>query len=78
MTLQETPISADDLRRARDTGGVEFVNGQLVEKPVSKESSRIAARILFLLQQHVEKLRGGPTLAGRGSAGGDQPVMGHR
>lgn len=58
MTLQETPISADDLRRARDTGGVEFVNGQLVEKPVSKESSRIAARILFLLQQHVEKAGG--------------------
>jgi Uma2 family endonuclease len=42
---------------------VEFVNGQIVEKPVSKESSRIAARIIYLLQRHVEE-RGGAEVYG--------------
>jgi Uma2 family endonuclease len=53
MTLQSLPISDEDLHHARDTGGVEFVNGQLVEKPVSKEASRVAAEIIFLLKSHL-------------------------
>jgi Uma2 family endonuclease len=54
MTLQQSPISDADLRRARDEGGIEYVDGHIVEKPVSKESSRIAARILILLGSHVK------------------------
>lgn len=47
-------LTASDLLRLQQEAGVEFVNGQWVEKPVSKESSRVAARIVFLLQTHVE------------------------
>lgn len=38
-----------------DNGGIELVDGQLVEKPVSKESSRIAARIIWLLMAEAAK-----------------------
>jgi Uma2 family endonuclease len=47
--------SADELSRLEHVAGVEFVNGQIVEKPVSAESSRIGSRINFLLRSHVEK-----------------------
>jgi Uma2 family endonuclease len=57
MTQAVYPITPtpDELLRAQNEGGVEFVNGQLVEKPVSLESSRIALRIGFLLQRYVEQ-----------------------
>ena len=58
MTLQPPPISDEELQHAREAGGVEFVNGQLVEKPVSKESSRVASRIITLLQNHVDAVGG--------------------
>ena len=45
----------NEVLRAQHEGGVEFVNGQLVEKPVSLESSRVGLRIGFLLQRHVEQ-----------------------
>jgi Uma2 family endonuclease len=57
MTQAVHPITPtpDELLRAQHEGGVEFVDGQLVEKPVSKESSRVASRIIFLLQRYVEQ-----------------------
>ena len=57
MTQAVHPITPtpDELRRAIHEGGVEFVNAQLVEKPVSKESSRIAALILYFLQDYARK-----------------------
>jgi Uma2 family endonuclease len=57
MTQAVHPITPtpDELLRARDEGGVEFVNGQLVEKPVSKESSRVGALIVALLQNYARK-----------------------
>jgi Uma2 family endonuclease len=58
MTLQQSPLSAEELRVARDAGGVEFVNGCLVEKPVSKESSRIGGNVYYLLRQHIQQAGG--------------------
>jgi Uma2 family endonuclease/acyl carrier protein len=57
MTQAVHPITPtpDEVLRAQNEGGVEFVNGQLVEKPVSLESSRVAARIVYLLNQHVQR-----------------------
>jgi Uma2 family endonuclease len=46
-------LSEDELSRLQQEAGIEFVNGQILEKPVSKESSRVAAQIIFLLQSHV-------------------------
>lgn len=43
------PISEQDLLRYQDEAGVEFVNGQIVEKPVSVESSKTELRIGRLL-----------------------------
>lgn len=57
MTLQQDNLTLHDLRRLEQESGVEFVNGQIVEKPVSVESSRIAAEIIFLLKLHVSKSR---------------------
>ena len=64
MTLQPPPISDEELQNAREAGGVEFVNGHLVEKPVSKESSRVAARIAYLLQHHLQQSGGGAEVYG--------------
>jgi Uma2 family endonuclease len=48
----KTTFTPDDLIHLPDEGaGYELVDGQLVERNVSKESSRIAMRIGFLLQQ---------------------------
>src|SRR5688572_1195392 len=57
MTQAVHPITPtpDELRRAMHEGGIEYVNGQLVEKPVSKESSRIAVRIIAILQTYAER-----------------------
>jgi Uma2 family endonuclease len=44
-----TCFTPDDLLRLPDRNGYELVNGQLVERPVSKESSRIGATIVRLL-----------------------------
>jgi Uma2 family endonuclease len=58
MTLQQSPVSEAELRRAQDEGGVEYVDGHLVGKPVSKESSRIASQINFLLRLHIRSAGG--------------------
>jgi Uma2 family endonuclease len=51
-TLEPVAVSDIDLRRVETEGGVEFVDGRLVGKPVSVESSRVAMRIgSFLLVQ---------------------------
>src|SRR5688572_19634821 len=59
MTQAVHPITPTptELLRAQDEGGVEFVNGQLVEKPVSMESSRVAGNILYVLKDYVRKTR---------------------
>jgi Uma2 family endonuclease len=59
MTQAVHPITPtpDELLRAQHEGGVEFVNGQLVEKPVSMESSRVAVRIIAALQSYAERTR---------------------
>lgn len=52
MTLLTDAVrvpTSEEILRAQDEGGVEFVNGQLVEKPVSTLSSYVAGRILSLL-----------------------------
>lgn len=43
------PPTADQLRRLESEGGLEYVGGQLLEKPVSIDSSRVEATILILL-----------------------------
>ena len=58
MSIAPTPaISPQDLLRLSTEGGVEFVDGQVVEKPVSIESSEIEATITALL--HIEAKRAG-------------------
>jgi len=50
MTAISIPkLSQTESRRLEREGGVEFVDGQVVEKPVSVESSRVAARVLGIL-----------------------------
>jgi Uma2 family endonuclease len=58
MTLQQPTISDEELHHARETGGIEFVHGHLVEKPVSKESSRVAANVLYILRRHIQEAGG--------------------
>lgn len=56
MSTIATPrvLTPDDLLRLPDEGqGFELVNGELRELNVSKESSRIAGLIYFLLESHV-------------------------
>lgn len=69
MTLQQDNLTLHDLRRLEEEPGVEFVNGQIVEKPVSFDSARIEARIIRLLQNHVDQSQDatvcGPSLAYR-------------
>src|SRR5258708_3918441 len=48
-------FTPEDLLRLPDRNGYELVNGQLVERPVSKESSRIGARIVWLLMSEANK-----------------------
>jgi Uma2 family endonuclease len=58
MTLlqTETVATPDEILRAQDESGVEYVGGQFVEKPVSNISSYVAARITFLLNVEAEKV----------------------
>lgn len=48
QTLQSIP-TREQLLRAQKEGGVEYVDGRIEEKPMSKESSRVAASIVYLL-----------------------------
>lgn len=47
--------SADQLRRLERESGVELVDGQIVEKPVSRESSKVEATIVRLLGNEAAK-----------------------
>ena len=48
--LPKPPVAPPpDLARLEDEAGVEFVNGRMVEKPVSVESNRIEVKIIRLL-----------------------------
>jgi Uma2 family endonuclease len=47
----KTRFTPDDLLRLPDRNGYELSGGQLVERPVSKESSRIGATVVWLLRQ---------------------------
>jgi Uma2 family endonuclease len=49
------PITADELYAMEDSVGYELVDGQLRERNVSKESSRIGATVVFLLRQETAK-----------------------
>jgi Uma2 family endonuclease len=56
MTIADPPaLSQQDWRRLAKEGGVEFVGGQIVEKPVSMESSRIGSTINRLLGNEAVK-----------------------
>src|SRR5437773_3379819 len=48
-------LTAGEFLRLQQEAGVEFVNGQVVEKPVSKESSRVAALVLYFLQDFARR-----------------------
>ena len=59
-TTAHLPVSGptpEELRRAESDGGVEYVDGQLVEKPVSLESSDVEATILILLGNEARKTK---------------------
>jgi Uma2 family endonuclease len=61
MTQLLPPYSGpteEELARLQHVAGIEFVNGHILEKPVSKESSRVEAQIIFLLQSHVRRTGG--------------------
>jgi Uma2 family endonuclease len=47
--------SADELARAQEEAGVEFASGQIVEKPVSIDSSEIESTIVRLLGNEAAK-----------------------
>ena len=50
MTLADPPlVLTQDAHRLADEAGIEFVGGQIVQKPVSIESSRIGIRVGMLL-----------------------------
>ena len=46
-------LTAEDLLSLPDNGGMEFVNGQIVEKKVSELSADTEAQILFVLKLFV-------------------------
>jgi Uma2 family endonuclease len=49
--ISSTPsLSSADLERLEHDGGVELVNGKIVEKPVSAEAARIIGTIIWLLR----------------------------
>lgn len=54
----KTPITPEDALQFQGEGGVEYVHGQLVEKPVSIESSEIEVTIAALLRAEAVKTRG--------------------
>jgi len=55
MTIADPPIlSPQDWQRVAEESGIEFVGGQIVEKPVSVESSRIGARIIRILANEAD------------------------
>src|SRR5580658_10216526 len=49
-TIQTIPIAAPDLGRLADEPGVEFVHGQILDKPVSIDSSEIELIVGSLLR----------------------------
>ena len=53
-TLQTRAYTPADLLRMRDSNGVELIDGNLVEKPVSALSSFVEARLLMLLGLYCE------------------------
>ncbi len=58
MTTAHLPAAGptpDQLRRAESEGGVEYIDGRLVEKPVSLESSDVESNILVLLANEARK-----------------------
>lgn len=60
MTAAPLPAigpTSEQLRRLESEGGLEYVDGQLVEKPVSAESSEIEATILILLGNEARKTK---------------------
>lgn len=54
-TLVAAPLTPTDLRRLADEAGVEFVDGRLVEKPVSIESSEVKGTVFALLRTEAVK-----------------------
>src|SRR5438105_8977374 len=50
MTHTARDISPDELRRMEDEAGIECINGEIVEKPVSFESSKVEMSIGSLLR----------------------------
>ena len=54
-----TPLSATDLRRAADRPGVEFVDGELREKPMSVAAARVTGRVTFFLTGEAIRTNGG-------------------
>jgi Uma2 family endonuclease len=59
MTLMQAAKvpTPQEILHAQDEGGVEFINGEIVEKPVSKISSNVAGQILTLLNIEIAKNR---------------------
>jgi Uma2 family endonuclease len=56
MTIADPPVlSQQDRHRLAEEGGIEFVGGHIVEKPVSMESSRIGSTINRLLGNEAVK-----------------------
>jgi Uma2 family endonuclease len=60
MTVLAAPLppkeyTADDLLQLPDATGFELVHGQLRERTVSKESSRVAATIVYLLSAEARR-----------------------
>ncbi len=53
-TLTDHGYTLDDVLAMSDSAGLELVNGEVVEKNVSVESSRIAIKISSLLNDYVE------------------------
>jgi len=49
-SIQSVPFAARDLPHLQDVAGVEFVNGQILEKPVSIDSSEIELIVGSLLR----------------------------
>ena len=55
-TMQAVKVpTPEEILRAQSAGGVEFVDGQLVEKPVSMISNFVARRIANLLGNEADK-----------------------
>ena len=57
MTAVPIPPISSDIDRLISEAGVEFANGQIVEKPVSIESTRVEGRIFRLLSNEAERTK---------------------